>query len=455
MGATEKLARFVVDTRYEDIPEEVKHIARRLILDCIGTMLVGSEEPQGKIATRFVRECGGAPEASVIHSGFKTCPANAAFANGIMGHALDYDDTRYWGHPSVTMVPTLLALGEKLAVPGKELLAAYILGIEVYGRIGFGSTHTSYLRGWHHTAIFGAMGSAAVAARLLKLDVPRTRCAFGIAATEASGLRQNFGTMTKPFHAGHAARSGIVAAMLARDGFTADASIIENPLGYGNVILGAGEWDGEKMTRNLGNPFLLASPAPGMLGPSIKIYPCCGGMRSHLDAMFQVMAEHNLTFDDIEEVICDTDMSLLKVLIHSEPETGLEGKFSLQYTMASAIADGRITLNTYTDESINRPGIKDALKKIKLNVYPVARPMDEDIVFPITVRLKDGKTYHKVSEIPKGSPGAPLTRDELLAKFRDCARHALAAEQIERVINIVEQLEKQPDIAELAKILVR
>ena len=251
---TKKLAHFEAETRMEDIPQEALTVAQRGITDCIGVIFPGSLEPQGKIIRDYVRKMGGVAESSIIGSDLKTSPYLAALANGTMGHALDYDDMGGFGHPSVVLVPAVLAIGESMGASGKDILTAYVVGFEVAACLRQ-QLWTHYLRGWHATGNFGSLGAGAAVARLLKLDVHQVRMVLGIAASLAGGLRQNFGTMTKPLHAGQAAANGIKAALLTQAGFTADENIIETPLGFVKVFGHDQEVDWEKASEGLGKTF--------------------------------------------------------------------------------------------------------------------------------------------------------------------------------------------------------
>ena len=295
---------------------------KRVSLDCLGAALAGYSHPIGKIITDFVKESGGSPKATVIGAGFKTSPHEAALANGTMAHALDYDDYSLVlaGHPSVSLLPSILAIGEDRGISGKKVLTAYIVGFEIESKLGAGVNFRHYELGWHATCTLGTLGAAAACSSILGLDIEKTRMALGIAASEASGLRQNFGTMTKPFHAGLSARNGVIAALLAEKGFTADKNILEAEFGFCNLFCGKGEYDSERITSNLGNPFAIFEP-----GISIKPYPSCGGTHTALDAMLYLAKENDINPSDVEEIGVDVPELLPRVLIHSNPKTGLEG----------------------------------------------------------------------------------------------------------------------------------
>jgi 2-methylcitrate dehydratase PrpD len=450
MGATEDVATFVVETRFEQIPREAVDAAKGAILDGLGVALAGVSEPSSKMISQYVRRAGGRPEAGVIGHGFKTSADRAALANGTLMHALDYDDvsTAMGGHPTAPVLPAVLALGQATGASGREALAAYILGVEVAIRIGQGLGARHYNRGWHATATLGTLGAAAAACKLLGLDVGGTRRALGIAASEAGGLRQNFGTMTKPFHAGNAARSGLVAALLAREGFTADENILEAPFGFCSV-LGEG-YDPAAMTRSLGHPFAIVSP-----GLEMKPYPCCRVAHRAIDAMLYLVSQHHFSQEEVVEVECATSPQSPRILIHSHPRSGLEGKFSMEYCMAIAIIDGEVGLAQFSDEKVLSPQAQELVWKVRY-VYPAQDGGGSALpTFPetVTVRLRDGREISHRVEWARGDPQNPLSREELVSKYQVCARGALSPAHIERSLEMVWNLEKLGAATELAELV--
>src|ERR671918_147454 len=301
MGVTELLATFVVDTVFDDVPSQALTRAKEAMLDGLGCALVGSPTPSGKLITQYVRERSETPRAAVIGSGFKTSAPLAAMANATLAHALDFDDVnwRMSGHPTVPVLPAVLALGQEVHASGQEVLLAYTLGFEVETKIGLGVNPRHYDLGWHATSTLGTLGAAAACAKLLRLDVEKTRIALGIAASTAAGLRQNFGTMTKPLHPGQAAMNGVTAAQLARLGWTADANILEAPYGFCQLYAGTNQYNLNYIVRRLGNPFLLQAT-----GVAIKQYPCCAFTHRALDGMLALVQQHTLSADDVVGVEC-------------------------------------------------------------------------------------------------------------------------------------------------------
>ena len=448
METTEQIAQFVVQTSYAGIPGEAVAVAKKAILDGLGVMVAGSTEPAGKIIAEHVKELGGAPQAGVIAQGFRTSVVQAALANGTMAHALDYDDVLapMTGHPTVVVLPVVLALGEMYHRTGRNVLEAYIVGVEVAARIGSGIGRRHYAVGWHSTATLGTLGAAAAAAKMLGLGVMETRIALGIAASEAGGLRQNFGTMTKPFHAGNAARNGIVAAMLAQKGFTADDSIIESSLGFCSILGGEGQYNLALMTKNLGNPFAIVKP-----GLELKPYPCCRFTHRCIDAILQIIAEHHPAAEEVTEVECQTSPSLPQILIHHRPRTSLEGKFSMEYCLARALLDGKIGIGQFAEEKILEPTVQELLQRVRY-VHPEGAETERRSEV-VTVRLKNGREYSHEVFIAKGAPENPMTMAELTAKYRDCASLVFSSEVVERSLQMVNQLEEVRDIAKLAHLL--
>ncbi len=293
MEATQKIAEFIVGLEYSQIPSPVIEMAKTAITDCIGVTIAGFGDEIGHILTGWLRNEGGNPRCGVIGCGFKTSPSLAALVTGTAGHALDFDDANLamHGHPSVPILPVILALGEDKKISGQKALEAYVVGFEVETKVGIATAIPHYLSGWHTTGTLGALGAASAAAKILGLNVERTKMALGIAASLASGLRQNFGSMTKPFHAGHAAWAGLIAAQLASAGFTADANIMETPLGFANVFCGPGKYKFEGAIDKLGNPYGLLE----LGGLMIKKYPCCAEAHRAIDALLQLIEQKQIS----------------------------------------------------------------------------------------------------------------------------------------------------------------
>ncbi len=452
MTVTEKLAKFMVEADLEKMPPEIVTIVKRAMIDTLGVALVGTREPAGKIITAFVKKLGGKPVAGVIGGEIRTSSLLAALANGTIAHALDYDDcgTSHQGHPSAVLVPVILALGEELRSPGKEVIEAYTLGFEVWGRISH-AMPSIHAKGWHSTSIYGTIGAAAAAAKLLKLNVEQTIMALGVAGSEVAGLIQNFGTMTKPFHAGNAARSGIMAAMLAKEGFTSARDVMEGFFGFSAVFFGRNTVDESKMAENLDAPFAMTSQ-----GLSVKRYPACYGTAKALDAIMHLIDLYDIKPEEVEAVDCQAPPRTLNNLRYKDPTTKLEGKFSMQFALAEALIDRKLGLAQVTDEKVNAPATKEMMKRITCRAYPDWVEGKDTDARPhlVIVKLKNGKEYSHAVAMPKGSAKLPLTEEELLTKYRECAKVVLKDNEVERSIELLLKLEKLEDIKELMDIVV-
>ena len=452
---TEKISHFIAETRAEDIPQDAIELARLGITDFIGVTLAGLGEEQSQIIVDYARKTGGVPKATIIGSGFKTSPYLAALANGTLGHSLDYDDiaVSLVGHPSVFLVPSILAIVEDMNASGKDVLVAYVIGYEVASHIARPILQSHYTRGWHSTATFGTLGAAASVAWLLKLNAQQVRQTFGIAASLAGGLRQNFGTMTKPLHAGRAASNGVQAAFLAQAGFTADSSIIEAPLGFAKVFGHDEEVDWTDVGRSLGKDVTITSVG----GLNIKPYPSCGFTHCAIDAALYVKDEGRLNAGNIAEVELGVSLFDKQVLIHHQPRTGLEGKFSLEYCVARALLSGEVRLRHFTDEAVTETQIERLIEKMKwVEKYPMPVMGTGGGVGgtkSVKVKLEDGREYGQEVTIAKGMPQNPLTPDEFNTKYRDCASASLGKKGVEKSLSILSNLQTLPNIRELIEII--
>jgi 2-methylcitrate dehydratase PrpD len=451
MGTTEKVAQFIVHTTYDQIPAEAIGVAKRAIVDGLGVAIAGSQTDAGRIAARWAKAMGGAPATGVIGAGFKTSLPIAARANGIMAHALDYDDvTRNMGHPTPPLLPVLLALGETQGASGRDLLEAYAVGFEVESKLGNSMSRKHYAHGWHSTSIFGTLGAAAAAAKLLRLDLWHTQMALGIAASEAAGLRQNFGTMTKPYHAGLAAANGVIAATLAREGFTSAPDSLEGEFGFLRVFGMPGEYDEGKIVDTLANPWNLVAHGIGL-----KPYPCCRNAHRPLDAMLALVRAHGFAPDQVEQIDCEISAHVTKVMTYEQAHTGLEGKFCLPYCLAVAVCDRRVGIRQFADARVRDPQVQALSKRVRL-LHPYDRTewdIGELLPCAVRVRLADGRVLEQSAGAPRGDPDNPLTWEEIAEKYRDCARELLAEGDVERTLDLLQRLEELPSLAELMEIL--
>ncbi|MBI2917992.1 MAG: MmgE/PrpD family protein [Chloroflexi bacterium] len=456
--ATRLLAEFIVGIRYQDVPARAVELAKRSAVDCVAAALAGCTEPVGTTITRYVSNLGGAPQAAVIKAGFRAAVPDAALANGTMAHALDYDDGgARVGHPSVLVFPAALSLGDYLLAPGRDVLAAYILGLEVQGKVALSSSYKAGQGGFDHHGFYGALGATAVAASLLRLDVDQIRTAFGIAAGLACGLSANHGTQMEPMVAGNACRNGIMAALLAREGITAASDIIESKEGLCYSFMGPGKLDAELLARKLGGPFYVESPGLGL-----KKYPSCMFTHRVLDALLQLVHDQGLTPDNVAEVEVGTSAKAQSVLAFDEPATGYQGKFSMQHCVACGLVDGEVSLSSFTEAKVRDPLIAEMRRKVRLTypdlpLFPGLTSVEPGRRYagnPVTVRLKDGRTYTAQADVLRGDPEVPLEDDDLRGKFTDCAHNVLSAEDIQRSLHMLFHLDEMPNVRALTDILM-
>lgn len=450
MTITEKLATFITEASLEKMPAEVLTLAKRGMIDTLGVALAGSVHSAGKAITAFVAKFGCRPTAGVIGDKIRTSSALAALANGTIAHILDYDDFRNGGHLSAVLMPVVLSLGEELRASGKEVIEAYVLGVEVWAKL-FNVMPKLHLKGWHPTGVLGTVGAGAAAAKLLKLTAEQTTMAMGIACSKAAGLLQNFGTMTKSLHVGNAAKNGIMAALLAKEGFTAAKNVLEGDANFPLTFYGRDIGDVSKMIGNLGAPYSLIYP-----GINVKSYPACGSTHKALDAILHLIRLYHIKPEEVEDVRCQSNPVVQKVLFYNDPRTVMESKFSMQFAMAVALTDQRLGLAQSTDEKLNDPTVRKLMKRVTLSVHPdwvEGKDTIDNRADVVTVRLQNGREYTHEVLVPKGAPKNPFTEEELLNKYRECAKIVLKDEGIERCIELVWKLEKLEDVKEIIQIV--
>ncbi|MBI4331872.1 MAG: MmgE/PrpD family protein [Chloroflexi bacterium] len=460
MGPTEYVANWIVKTTYDDIPAAAKRVAQETAFDCLGCLLAGSVQPAGRTITDYVRGMGGKAEATVIPGGERIPAASAAFLNGTVAHALDFDDRDSgFSHSASILLPGLVALAEKTGASGKDIVEAYIIGYSVGEAVrpaGAKVDDTSF----HKMPVCGRMGATAACAKLLKLDQKQVRMALGIAGSMASGLSHIHGTMVKPLHAGLSARDGIIAAELAARGWTAGEHILEHPSGFLEAFFGAGE-EAQKLVERLGNPFRIQDKV------MIKKYPCGGSNHFTIDALLELMREHHFDYRDVEEVeVAQSYYSVYIDPLYLRPKNGLQGKFSMAYNAAAALVLGKIDINTFTDERVHDPRIVETMDKVRIRVlskWEVSYARTEGAWpgggspgmtgRPVKVRLKDGRVLSKV--IPPdgilGSQKNPWGFENIRKKFENNARLALPEHKIADAVRVWSRLEEIGDIREAIK----
>jgi 2-methylcitrate dehydratase PrpD len=459
LGLTTYVGRFVVETRYEDLPGGVLDLGKKSILDGLGLALAGSRAQSGAICRQYLEHLGVcAGKTTVAGSGLKTSPRFAAWANGVSIHADDFDDTqlsaaedRVYGllvHPTVPVLPAILALSEGRSVSGKEFMLAYHVGVEVECKIAEAISPRHYQDGFHSTGTCGPFGSAAACAKLLRLELPKILNAFGLVASQSGGLRENFGTMTKPFQAGHAAESGLLSAELVALGWTAAEQILEAERGFFHAF--GGTFDPAAIMDRLGKPWTFASP-----GISLKPYPSGSLTHPAMTELARLIAANNIQAAQVEKLDVGANHNMTTTLLHHQPKTGLEAKFSMEFCMAILLLRGKAGLGEFTDRVVQSRDVQENIRKINFYVDPEAESAGYDkMTSLLRIHLKDGRVITGHADFAKGSPADPMTFEDAVVKFRGCAEYAeWPKTKTDQIIAFVKSLESAPHMSGLPRLL--
>lgn len=452
VGITGRLAAFAVNTSFADIPWNVINKSKEMMINAAAVGLAGASEREGQIIAQYVQQLGGIPVCTLIGAGIRSSPVNAALANGVMVHLLDYDEAtlRRVNHPSSVIFPTVMALGEQMALPGKDVVAAFAIGCEVSTKIGAAGDLDELLPrmrglGWQVTSVAGIIGAAAAAGKLVGLSLDQMENALGIAVAQASGVHANQGTPTKPFQCGHAAMGGVMAAMLAQKGFTAARDAIEDIYGFFGCYRRDPEVNEDEFIRCLGNPYDMIEP-----GVCFKLYPLASASHACVDAVLQLAEEYKITPEQVRSVrvAITPQMSLSRLTKYQSPETGVQGKFSYNYCTAVALMHGRPLIHHFTDEAVKDPHVWALLDKVSVErteqaTREVSRPVT------VTISLTNGHEVRCRVEHAKGHPANPLTAQELEDKFRYCSSNILSPAAVTSAIDQFWRLEELADVRPL------
>jgi 2-methylcitrate dehydratase PrpD len=444
---TEAAAALLVELSDQHVSAAGLELATSAFVDCVGCMLAGADSPDAEIAWEWVESLGGKPEATIIFGKPGAAPASlTALVNGIAGHALDLDDfSTTMMHPSVCLVPALLAVGERERSTGREVVLAYIAGFELFARLCRAMNPGHYARGWHATSTVGTVATAGAVARLLRLNAEETRAALGIAASAAGGVRQNFGSMVKPYHAGNAAFHGVQAAELAARGFTAAQDILDGPRGFVEVFGGD---PAPVVTADL---FGLGKLEIEQSGISFKRYACCGAIHAALDAGLELRERLELTAADIASVRCSVNRWAPEILIHHSADSAAKGRFCMEYSLAVALVDGDAGVLQYTDERLTDEEVQSLSARVTVSV-------DEELpvgyaTFPAIVTLETtaGAEHTLRCDLARGNMSTAFSTDELDKKFVACASLQLDAAQAADALAAARGILELEDVGELAR----
>jgi 2-methylcitrate dehydratase PrpD len=442
-SVTEQVAEWVVKAQYGDIPAIAVERVHNLVLDSIGNQFAGMTVSTGRLLSEWVRTQGGQPDCTVTAAGLKTTAAYATLVNGATSHALENDDiATFSSHPNSPLTAAAVALGEKLGVTGRELVLAWLVGWEVTAQTMkpvMGPMGNELVnRGWFNQGFQETLGVAALAAKLLHLDVDQTRMAIGHAAAAMSGLLKNRGTDTKGFNAGSSAMHGVIAGELSAMGFTADRDILDGQFGVAR-LLGLERGDPERILDGLGDWDMATR------GSTIRLHACCGAGHWSMDAMQKIVRRRPIDPEEVESIDVEVNAFLTDMMPFHAPDTGLAGKYSLEYDVTAIVLDGRAGIHQYTDAAVARPAARRLMEKVR--TIPTQGPLGSRVI----VTLANGEQLEETINVSHGTPADPLTQDEILDKFHETAGTLAGEAQRARIIDLCGRLEQLDDVRILAE----
>ena len=453
MSLARQFAERVTALHYEDLPPEAVYWSKVAVLDTVGVTLAGAVEAAPKILSEILGLHAGAGPSLVLGTNLRASPLDAALVNGTASHALDFDNTSNTmaGHMSASMIPALLAAGEAFGASGSDILLAHTVGFEVGARLGHGLNFYHHEKGWHPTSTLGVFAVAAACARLLKLSVTETETALALSTSLAAGTKANFGTMTKPLHAGQCARSGLMAALLARKGFTANPDAFEHKQGFFNVFNGPGNFDAGRILEGWGKPLDVTAP-----GACYKQYPCCAGAHAAIDACLMLVHEHGLfNAADIARIDAWTAPRRLAHTNRPEPNSALDAKFSVQYCVARALLHGKMLFEHFAGDAYCEPVIRGLLHRIHAAPFTEKQfPEDNNNGAELQVTMADGRTFSaKVDKALGRTAQNPVPLDQLKIKFADCALRVLALEAVAAATLMIDAFENVDSMRDFTRLL--
>jgi 2-methylcitrate dehydratase PrpD len=442
-SVTEQLAEWIVKADYADVPVDGVERVRDRVLDSLGVMFAGMSVSTGRIMRDWVKAQGGTPDSTVVASGFKTTAPFATLANSSAGHALEFDDiATFGGHFANPLTAATLAVAEKVGSSGRDAVLAWLVGWDVIAQTSKPCSspqgNSLLSRGWFNQGFQPALGVAALAAKLIGLDVLQTRMALGNAAAAMGGLLKNRGSDTKSFQAGNAAMHGVTAAELVALGFTANADILDGDIGVAR-LLGLEDGDPEKVLDGLGTWDMATN------GSTIRLHACCGASHWGQDALLKILQRRPTAPDEIDSIGIEIDEFLLPMVPYHDPQTGLEAKYSLEYDLATIALDGRAGLHQYSDGAVQRPEARALMERVTIHpVTEVRRPESR-----VVLTLKSGEQLEESVNVSHGSPSDPLTDAEIVGKFHECSEALLPEAQREHVIDLCRRLDALENVREL------
>lgn len=450
MEIARQLAKWIVKTKVEEIPTQVLEKAKIYVLDTLGCTIAGVTDDVGKVIIEYAQDLGGKPVCNVIGSSVKTAPPVAALANGITGHALDFDDTSYSyiGHVSVSILPSAIAVGELVNASGLQVLGAYIIGSEVACKLGAMVTPKLYEDGWHSTCVIGAFGATAAAVKLLGLTEDQMINALAATVSETSGVKGNIGTMSKPFQVGRSAENGVTATLLAQKGMTGAPDIFEKVFGFCQTFKVGNDFG--PFYSKMGSPYDIDLP-----GFYLKEFPSCSSTHPALNALIRLIKENRIEPDEVESVDCAATPLVVTSLMYPDPKNSVQARFSMQFCLATALLGrGKVKVTDFMEEKVKAPKTQEMMKRIHLRVSPELEkkgfaPEDgpEGVVVEIT--LKNGRRQSTYQAFADWKPDHMPSWEILTEKYKDCVSLVLPKEKVEESIEQIQRFEQLKTIQEM------
>lgn len=442
MGETQSLANFVADTTINDIPPEVLEKSKEAIIDYTGVALYGSQHEVGERVAAYASGTYGPGPAQMFARESISAPG-AALANGAFGHAIDFDDTfeSIVIHPSSPVFAAACAMGEDTDATGSDVLTAYVVGVDTAYRTGHSTYPSHYDNGWHSTGTVGTFGATAAAASILDLSAEEICSAFGIAASCSSSLKKNFGTMTKPLHAGHAGEMGVRAALLAHRGFTSDSAVFEGGLGYGNVMTVGDTYDPSAITDDLKTEW-------AVMDIGYKPYP--SGVITHaaMDALRDIVIDNDIAPGDVESIVVSLDDAASEMLHHEDPQNALEAKFSIEFCLASVLRVRDPGIHEFTDEYVTAPETRAEMEKISRDFEPnLFGGNFANYAARVTIVTTSSEEFTTEEKFAPGHPNNPISQERLEAKFRECVATVISEEEADDILDVIAHLDEEDNFA--------
>lgn len=448
MNTTEVCADFIASFELSSVSLSAVERTKDAFIDTLGVMIAAKDEPVVTKVLNYLEQANllqqESGQSTMIPFSIKTNARDAAWMMGTLAHALDFDDTSpvINGHPSAVLVPAILPLTEVYNRSGKCMLEAYICGLEVIHQLAKNNASDQYNQGWHTTATYGVIGAAAASAKIIGLNQRQIRYALGIASSSASGIRANFGTMTKPLHAGQAASMGVLAALLADQDVTANSTVLEDDFGYGDVFHNNSVF--ENVSFSLDSLFLESH------GLNVKMHPSCSMTHRPIDSVFSLIGEHKLKPEQLATIDCVISKRAASILRYHQPKDGMEAKFSLEYCIASAILNQEVSLAQFHDDQVKRADIQEMMKRVNI----VTEADREQETATVTIKTKDGDSFTTTVTHPIGSSQNPLTRAQLKQKFSESVGQMMNEEQQQMALSYLERLEEVDDVGVVLNALI-